>query len=124
MGGPGTTTKGYPMAAPRQNNIFPQSNQANGTPLPHQSSAVKLVIHHGEDKLVVVALSSINLADLTEKVTKKIRLISGRKGPMEALRIRYIDEDGDKILMHDDEDVQMAFELSRNLGTDVNLVVV
>lgn len=112
------------MGAARQTNVLSHSIQSNGTQPPHQSSAVKLVIHHGEDKLVVVVLSSINLADLTEKVTKKIRLISGRKGPMDALRIRYIDEDGDKILMHDDEDVQMAFELSRNLGTDVNLVVV
>lgn len=100
-----------------------QSYPATATSPNHQSNAVKLVIHHGEDRLVVVALSSINLQDLTEKVGKKIRLISGRKGPIDNLRLRYIDEDGDKILMHDDEDVQMAFELSRNLGSDVNLVV-
>ncbi|UZJ53026.1 hypothetical protein CBS101457_002346 [Exobasidium rhododendri] len=92
-------------------------------PSQHQSNAVKLVIHHGDDKLVVVVLSSISLLDLTEKVSKKIRLVSGRRDALESLRIRYIDEDGDKILMHDDEDVQMAFEMSRNLGTDVNLVV-
>lgn len=117
-------SKGYPMTAPRQNNSYPHSIQSTGVQPPaHQSSAVKLVIHHGEDKLVVVVLSSINLADLSEKVSKKIRLISGRKGPIEYLRIRYIDEDGDKILMHDDEDVQMAFEMSRNLGSDVNLIV-
>jgi cell division control protein 24 len=116
--------KGYPMSAPRQNHSYPHSIQSTGVQPPaHQSSAVKLVIHHGEDKLVVVVLSTINLADLSEKVSKKIRLVSGRKGPIEHLRIRYIDEDGDKILMHDDEDVQMAFEMSRNLGSDVNLVV-
>lgn len=101
----------------------PHSAINNGVPQnpPHQSNAVKLVIHHGDDKLVVVVLSSVTLSELSDKVAKKIRLISGRK--VENLKIRYIDEDGDRILMHDDEDVQMAFENSRTHGADVDLVV-
>lgn len=91
------------------------------SPASHQSNAVKVVIHHGDDRLVVAVLLSATLNELTEKVSKKIRLVSGRK--VDNLKIRYIDEDGDRILMHDDEDVQMAFETSRNLGADVDLVV-
>lgn len=90
-------------------------------PATQQSNALKLVIHHNDDKLVVVVLSTVNLYELTEKVTKKIRLVSGRR--VDNLKIRYIDEDGDRILMQDDDDVQMAFELSRQQGTDVDLVV-
>lgn len=85
------------------------------------SNAVKLVIHHNDDKLVVVVLSNVGLTELTEKVSKKIRLISGKR--VDNIKIRYIDEDGDRILMHDDEDVQMAFETSRQQGTDVDLVI-
>lgn len=107
----------------RSNQLLAHSIHQPSAQAAHQSNAVKLVIHHGDDRLVVVVLSNISFVDLSEKVNKKIRLISGKKGAPEMLRIRYIDEDGDRILMHDDEDVQMAFEMSRGLGTDVNLVV-
>lgn len=97
------------------------SGQSNASQQGGHSNAIKLVIHHNEDKLVVVVLSTVGLAELTEKVSKKIRVISGKK--VENIKIRYIDEDGDRILMQDDEDVQMAFETSRQHGTEVDLVI-
>ncbi|CDS01995.1 related to CDC24-GTP/GDP exchange factor for Cdc42p [Sporisorium scitamineum] len=73
------------------------------------SSAVKLNVNFQEDKYVVVVLSTITFAALLDKVAKKIRLCSG-KLVEHTLRMRYIDEDGDAVLISDDDDVQMAFD--------------
>lgn len=69
----------------------------------------------GEDTFVVVVLSSVSYRELVEKVLKKIRLCGGEKSRVEGvnLRLRYRDEDGDKILITSGEDVAMAFEAVR-----------
>ncbi|KAN0065399.1 Guanine nucleotide exchange factor for Cdc42p [Thecaphora frezii] len=91
---------------------------------PTSSSAVKLQVHCGEDRFVVVVLSTISFASLLDKVTKKVRVCSGRKSLTEnGLRIRYIDEDGDQVMMNDDDDLQMAFESARAGGVEVQLVI-
>ncbi|KAL9932549.1 hypothetical protein V8E36_008666 [Tilletia maclaganii] len=92
---------------------------------PHPSSqAVKLIISHGEEKFTIVVLQSIGFLDLQDKVTKKLRLCSGRKTfPEVGVRIRYVDEDGDVVAMNTDDDVQMAFEAGRNTQEDVTLIV-
>lgn len=77
------------------------------------SAAVKLIVNFDGDKYVVVVLSSTPFNALLEKVTKKVRVCSDK--PIDhTLRMRYIDEDGDNVLINDDEDVQMAFEIARN----------
>lgn len=79
------------------------------------SNAVKLIVNFGDDKFVVVVLTTIGFGALADKVAKKVRVCSGR--PIELpLRMRYIDEDGDSVLMSDDDDVQMAFEGARRTG--------
>ncbi len=69
---------------------------------------------------MVVVLSSTPYNALLEKVTKKIRLCSGKQ--VDQVRMRYIDEDGDAVLISDDDDVQMAFEARTDAG-EVELVV-
>lgn len=87
------------------------------------SSAIKLNISFAEDRYVVVVLSSTPFSTLLEKVTKKIRLCSG-KNLEHTLRMRYIDEDGDAVLISDDDDVQMAFDSARaSPAGEVELVV-
>ena len=101
------------------------SNQGPTTPTSSQSNAVKLLVHYGEDRFVVVVLSTITFAALVEKVTKKLRVCSGKKIlPETGLRIRYVDEDGDQVMMNDDDDVQMAFDAARANGSEVELVVI
>lgn len=80
------------------------------------ASAVRVKVTFGEDTFVVVVLDSISYGELLDKILKKIRLC-GRSG-IEAshLRLRYQDEDGDRILITSEEDVAMAFEAVRIVG--------
>ena len=87
---------------------------------PVRPTAVKLNVSFQEDRFVVVVLSTTSFATLLDKVTKKIRLCSGKL--VENLRMRYIDEDGDAVLISDDDDVAMAFDSVSGNG-EVELVV-
>ena len=105
-----------------QGNGFPRSTSSrlsnNLPPLPNaqpplSSSAVRVKVTFGEDTFVVVVLATVSHRELVDKVLKKIRLC-GRSGvEASSLRLRYQDEDGDKILITSEEDVQMAFEAVR-----------
>ncbi len=94
----------------------PSAPPASAPPMTtSNSNAVKLIVNFGDDKFVVVVLTTIGFGALADKVAKKVRVCSGR--PIELpLRMRYIDEDGDSVLMSDDDDVQMAFEGARRTG--------
>ncbi|SPO32383.1 related to CDC24 - GTP/GDP exchange factor for Cdc42p [Ustilago trichophora] len=96
------------------------SNLSSTRNPPANSNAVKLIVHYNEDKYVVVVLTTITFAALLDKVTKKVRVCSGKLID-HTLRMRYVDEDGDNVVMSDDEDVQMAFETVVN--GEVDLVV-
>ena len=92
---------------------LPQSHSSttqSGAP-PSPSSAVKMRVNYGEDTFVIVARSSITYNELVEKVVHKIYLCGARTGlDTSSLRLRYVDEEGDKILMSADDDVAMAFD--------------
>lgn len=117
------------VGMPRSSNLSSSSNTAlaprshlppNANP---NSNAVKLIVNFQEDRYVVVVLTSISFVALLDKVTKKVKVCSG-KNIDHPLRMRYVDEDGDNVLMNDDEDVQMAFETARNSGNgEVEIVV-
>ncbi|KAK0529521.1 Guanine nucleotide exchange factor for Cdc42p [Tilletia horrida] len=99
----------------------PHANPPSGMPV---SQAVKLIISHGDEKFTIVVLQSIGFLDLQDKVTKKLRLCSGRKTfPESGVRIRYVDEDGDVVAMNTDDDVLMAFDAGRKTRQDVTLIV-
>ncbi len=104
------------------NATLPTSSRHRPIPQPStpNSAAIRLNITFQEDKFVVVVLSSTPYNALLEKVTKKIRLCSGKQ--VDQVRMRYIDEDGDAVLISDDDDVQMAFEARTDAG-EVELVV-
>ncbi|KAJ1019972.1 hypothetical protein NDA16_004253 [Ustilago loliicola] len=80
-----------------------------------------LIVNFQEDKYVVVALSTTSFNTLLEKVTKKVRVCSG-KAIEHTLRMKYVDEDGDTVVMMDDDDVGMAFDTARLKG-EVELIV-
>lgn len=83
---------------------------------PVAASAVRVKVTFGEDTFVVVVLSTVTHRELVDKVLKKIRLC-GRSGiEAHSLRLRYQDEDGDKILITSEEDVMMAFEAVRSMS--------
>lgn len=85
------------------------------TPL-SPSSAIKVKVSYGEDTFVIVVLSSITYLELVKKVLHKIHLCGARTNGLDAntLRLRYEDEEGDKILMTADDDVAMAFDWLRS----------
>ncbi|EST05946.1 CDC24 calponin [Kalmanozyma brasiliensis GHG001] len=100
-----------------------QSSTAASSPInasSRRTAAIRLNVTYAEDRFVVVVLATAPYSALVEKVTKKIRLCSGKN--VEHVKMRYIDEDGDAVLISDDDDVQMAFE-ARNDGGEVELVV-
>ncbi|SNX82107.1 related to CDC24 - GTP/GDP exchange factor for Cdc42p [Melanopsichium pennsylvanicum] len=96
-------------------------SQPPRNPTNPNSNAVKLIVNYAEDKFVVVVLTSISFSALLDKVTKKIKLCSDKKTTDHTLRMRYIDEDGDNVLINDDEDVLMAFDAAIN--GEVEIVV-
>jgi cell division control protein 24 len=79
------------------------------------SSAVKLRVNYGDFTFVIVVLSTITYFELVEKVVRKIHLCGARSGvDTTTLRLRYEDEEHDKILISADEDVMMAFDWLRS----------
>ncbi|GAA5888278.1 hypothetical protein JCM6882_008566 [Rhodosporidiobolus microsporus] len=91
-------------------------------PVPPQPSAnaVRVKVYFGEDTFVVVVLDSVPYADLVDKVLKKIRMCGGDKARVDssAVRLRYRDEDGDRILITSEEDTAMAFETARAMTAE------
>ena len=89
-------------------------SSSNIPPVP-AASAVRVKVTYGDDTFVVVVLSSVSHRELFDKVLKKVRLCGGDRSKVDdnSLRLRYEDEDGDKILITSSEDVAMAFEAAR-----------
>jgi cell division control protein 24 len=82
-------------------------------------SAVKVKVNYGEDTLTIVVLNTITFDELVAKVLKKIRLCGDRaRVDEQSIRLRYQDEEGDKILISADDDVAMAIEWSRTYGCE------
>lgn len=88
-----------------------------GIPNSPTATAVRVKVTYGDDTFVVVVLSSVTHHELLEKVLKKIRMCGDRTLiDASALRLRYQDEDGDRILITSEEDVMMAFEAVRAMS--------
>jgi cell division control protein 24 len=78
---------------------------------------VKIKVYWLDDLFVIMVPRATSFSELVQRVQKKIRLCGGGNtdGP---LRLRYDDEDGDRISLSTDEELQMAFDmtLSRTNG--------
>jgi cell division control protein 24 len=82
--------------------------------------AVRVKVYFGEDTFVVVVLDTVLYAELVDKVLKKIRMCGGDRARVEAgsLKLKYQDEDGDRIKITSQEDVAMAFETARSMALE------
>ena len=90
----------------------------------HWVNVVKVVVVLGEDRYTLAVLFTVTFEELVHKVINKVRAIAGRSAlPENGIKLRYIDEDGDRIIMKDDDDVLMAFEAARSAGADVQLII-
>jgi cell division control protein 24 len=78
---------------------------------------VKIKVYWLDDLFVIMVPRSVTFTELVQRVQKKIRLCGGGNtdGP---LRLKYDDEDGDRISLSTDEELQMAFDMtiSRTTG--------
>ncbi|GAA97155.1 uncharacterized protein L969DRAFT_91996 [Mixia osmundae IAM 14324] len=91
------------------------SGRQSGSPPTSQSVAqIKFKVNFGEDTFAVAALSTIGYRDLADKVLKKI-LLCGDRSRVDGnnIRLKYEDEDEDRILLSADEDVHIACEWAR-----------
>lgn len=70
---------------------------------------VKVKVHFADDIFVIQVPKTTVYEELVGKIGKKIRLCGPRRddGP---LKLKYVDEDGDKVSLGSNEDVQMAFD--------------
>lgn len=112
---PATTIPSH-SSLPANGRIYSTSHLSSSSILPPLpvASAVRVKVTYGDDTFVVVVLSSVSYRELLDKVLKKLRLCGERGSVDEAtLRLRYEDEDGDRILITSGEDVAMAFEAAR-----------
>lgn len=101
------------------------SQQSQAPLSPSSPSAVKIRVNYGEDTFVIVVLTTTSYNDLVEKVVRKVQLCGARKGVDAAsLRIRYEDEEGDKILISADEDVAMAFDWLKSGGAQGDALII
>ncbi|KAK9893481.1 hypothetical protein P389DRAFT_181959 [Cystobasidium minutum MCA 4210] len=113
-----TTANGTISHYSRESQSTPQpSVNPPQTPL-SPSSAIKVKVNYGEDTFVIVVLATITYQELSKKVVHKIHLCGARTNGLDAstLRLKYEDEEGDKILMTADDDVAMAFDWLRSCG--------
>jgi len=79
-------------------------------------TSIRFKLRAGEDTYVIVTLSTVTYQELIEKIYKKLRNCGVAKSSSAKLKIRYEDEEGDLILICNDEDVAMAIEWMRSVG--------
>ena len=94
---------------------------ANDTPQPRVATGATVkvkVVHNNKDTFTLLLPSTIAYQDLVEKIARKVSLCGARTGQdttqiASSLRVRYEDDEQDKILLMGDEDVAMAFDWYR-----------
>lgn len=77
---------------------------------------IRIKVYWGEDLFVIQVPRTVGYGELVARVQKKIRLCGGgnTEGP---LRLKYDDEDGDRISLSTDEELQMAFDMTASRST-------
>lgn len=73
-----------------------------------RTSQIKVRVMYFQDAFTLLVPAKISYDQLIEKVKRKVKLC-GKEVP-DNLRIKYEDEDGDKVTIHSDEDIAMALE--------------
>lgn len=90
------------------------------------SSAIKVKLIYGQDKFLIVARDNITFQQLLDSVSHKLRHCGVRSAAdTNPLKLRYQDEEGDKILMNADDDLAMAFDwLKQGGGGEQNTLII
>ncbi|GAA6060823.1 hypothetical protein JCM10212_000596 [Sporobolomyces blumeae] len=114
---PGSVPQSATLPGARSNRT---SSNATHSPVVSAAVAVRVKVLFGEDAFVVVVLDSVLHNELVDKVLKKIRMCGGDRARVEAgsLKLKYQDEDGDRIKISSQEDVAMAFETARQMALE------
>ncbi|GAA5877985.1 hypothetical protein JCM16303_002804 [Sporobolomyces ruberrimus] len=120
---PSTTYPGsvpHSATLPQLPRAHTSSLSASHSPVLPSAVAVRVKVFFGEDTFVVVVLDSVLHAELVDKVLKKIRMCGGDRARVEAgsLKLKYQDEDGDRIKITSQEDVAMAFETAKSMALE------
>lgn len=112
--------RGMPLSGTSSATSFPSPSHSLPPGAAHNGNAVRVKVYFGDDAFVVVVFDTSSHAELVEKVLKKIRLCGAANAKVEAnaLRLRYRDEDGDRISITSEEDVTMAFETAKAMAAD------
>ncbi|KAA1069664.1 hypothetical protein PGT21_031046 [Puccinia graminis f. sp. tritici] len=110
-GGGGSSSTSSTMKSSLTATHNPNNNNNNNGP-----TSIRFKLRAGEDTYVIVTLSTITYHELIEKIYKKLRNCGVYKDSSARLKIRYEDEEGDLILICNDEDVSMAIEWMRSVG--------
>ena len=93
-----------------------RGDEYSSLPNPSQGPPVKIKVFWAEDLFMIIVPRTATYSALMERVQRKIRLCGGDGDA--PVRLKYDDEDGDKISLTTDEELQMAFDmvLSRSTG--------
>lgn len=100
-------------------------NSGLASPPSNTKTQIKVKIHYNNDTLAIIVPYNIAYSQLIDRIERKVKFC-GIETP---IRIRYQDEDGDKISMNSDDDVQMAFDVAgcegngKDIGGQVTLYV-
>lgn len=116
----GSAPKGHP-GNPQRTGSQGNVHGREGSPT-SSGNVIKVQVHYREDRYMLICLANITFPALVDKVFTKIRVCTGQN-LADSSRLKYLDEDGDRINMTNDDDVQMAIEHSRASGQDVELFV-
>lgn len=98
--------------------VAPATPTIAATPIPTAAARkpnMKVKLHYLDDTFLLMVPEDVTYLTLLERVERKVRLC-GKQTP-NPIRIKYKDEDDDFVTMHGDEDIQMALEPVRMLGS-------
>ncbi|CAH7671680.1 expressed protein [Phakopsora pachyrhizi] len=113
----------YHQSSIHSSSITPNSS-GNGIISSSNTSSIRFKLRSGGDTYVIVSLPNIGYDELVQKVFKKLKNCGVNKESKERLRLRYEDEEGDLILICNDEDVGMAIEWMKSVGSSHLLLYV
>jgi hypothetical protein len=93
----------WPLNKKKDKDLSAETNVIDEIP-PHpaESSTVIAKVKYGDDFIIFEISSLSNLAVLQEEITKRFKLKNG------SFDIRYVDEDGDWILIRKDDDFRLC----------------
>lgn len=119
-GGGGARRPGLSSGTSSATSFPSPSSSAPPHPVGAGTNAVRAKVSFGDETFVVVVLDSCPYVELVDKVLSKIRTCGPAYARLEApaLRLRYRDEDGDRISITSEEDVAMAFETARAIAVE------